>query len=992
VSTNPTINAALALGNLAETVQVEAQAALIETRNPGIGMVVDNERVLELPLNGRQTLDLVYMTGMAAPSGTLSGARGGQAGAGSPGTIAVTGGLANGTAYMLDGATHNDPYNNAAMPFPFPEALQEFKVETSALPAQYGYHSAAVVNAVTKSGTNKITGSVFEFYRDDALNAKDPFSPIGPDGKRRSDGLNRNQFGGAIGGPVVLDRLFYFAAYQRTRVRRTPTASFQFVPTPAMLRGDFTAVSSAACNAGRQIALRAPFVNNTISPSLFSPASVKLAGMLPTPDNPCGQVFFDRNDNSDEHVLTTRVDYTITNSHSLFGRLQANKFDSPTNYDGKTFMSYSTSAFQNRVYSMVVGDTLLFGNNVVNSLRATVNRGNYGKEYERLLDYSDLGIRATPGMEDYLRMSVSGGFSLMGPGALPTKTPTWTFQAADDLSIVRGQHQFGFGADYIHNRYDSQSYLAASGNITFTGQTTGLGLADFMLGRAAAFSAGTLSGVVVRSHYIGLYAQDNWRMSPNLTLNLGLRWDPYMPVYSDVGRITRFDRERFDRGIRSTVFPNAPPGLMFPGDEGMPGKSLARNDLWNFAPRVGLVWDPEGEGRQTLRTAYGRLYDLPHMQTYSSLAQMAPWGNTITLNNLPSGWDEPWVATPGGDPIPVLMNGPSKSTQFPLGANYTTFPLDLQATSTDQWNVSYQQQIAAEWMVSANYIGSMTKHVWTANQINPAIFGPGATVANTQQRRVLSLQNPAQAQYFASIQELDPNGTSRYNGLLLQVQRRRGDGFSLQSNYTISRCLTDRWNQEPGVSGQPYMIPGNRAADRGRCPNSPEHSLNASVVYQVPAAGGNGAARALTGGWQLSAIVSARSGSYFTVTTGVDNALSGQPNQRAIQAGDPFMANRSFAQWLNPASFQSPAPGTYGTMPIDAIQGPGRWNIDVGVARSFRIGLRQVQLRLETFNLLNTVNPDNPVATLSSPDFGKITALATGTAPRIMQLAVKYLF
>jgi hypothetical protein len=213
VSTNPTINAALALGNLAETVQVEAQAALIETRNPGIGMVVDNERVLELPLNGRQTLDLVYMTGMAAPSGTLSGARGGQAGAGSPGTIAVTGGLANGTAYMLDGATHNDPYNNAAMPFPFPEALQEFKVETSALPAQYGYHSAAVVNAVTKSGTNKITGSVFEFYRDDALNAKDPFSPIGPDGKRRSDRLNRNQFGGAIGGPVVLDRLFYFGAY-----------------------------------------------------------------------------------------------------------------------------------------------------------------------------------------------------------------------------------------------------------------------------------------------------------------------------------------------------------------------------------------------------------------------------------------------------------------------------------------------------------------------------------------------------------------------------------------------------------------------------------------------------------------------------------------------------------------------------------------------------------------------------------------------------------
>ena len=249
-----------------ETIQVEAAASLIETRNPGVGIVVDNERVVELPLNGRQTLDLVYMTGMAAPSGTLSGARGGTAGAGSPGTIAVAGGLPNGTSYVLDGATHNDPYNNAAMPLPFPEALQEFKVETSALPAQYGYHSAAVVNAVTKSGTNRISGSVFEFFRDDALNATDPFSAVGPDGRRRSDGLNRNQYGGALGGPLVRDRLFYFAAYQRTRVRRVPTSNFQFVPTPAMLAGDFTGIASPECNGGRQIALRAPFVEQPRQP------------------------------------------------------------------------------------------------------------------------------------------------------------------------------------------------------------------------------------------------------------------------------------------------------------------------------------------------------------------------------------------------------------------------------------------------------------------------------------------------------------------------------------------------------------------------------------------------------------------------------------------------------------------------------------------------------------------------------------------------------
>ena len=249
VNASPTINATLAIGGVTETVQVEGAAPLVETRSVGIATVVDNQRVLELPLNGRQTLDLVLLTGMAAPSGTLGGIRG----SGGLTTISVAGGLPNATTYTLDGGNHNDPFNNAPMPFPFPEALQEFKVETSALPAQYGYHSAATVNAVTKSGTNSVHGSAFEFLRDSSLNATDPFSPLGADGKRLGDGLNRNQFGGLVGGPISRNRLFYLAGYQRTRVRQTPQTTFQFVPTPAMMAGDFTAFASPACNAGRRL-------------------------------------------------------------------------------------------------------------------------------------------------------------------------------------------------------------------------------------------------------------------------------------------------------------------------------------------------------------------------------------------------------------------------------------------------------------------------------------------------------------------------------------------------------------------------------------------------------------------------------------------------------------------------------------------------------------------------------------------------------------------
>jgi hypothetical protein len=989
VNASPTINATLSIGNLEETVLVQGESPLVEARSVGIGMVVDNQRVLELPLNGRETLDLVYMTGMAVSGGTLGGARGGATST-SPSTIAVAGGLPNATAYTLDGATHNDPFNGSSMPLPFPEALQEFKVETSALPAQYGHHSAAAVNAVTKSGTNKVTGTVFEFVRDDALNATDPFAPIGPDGKRRSDGLNRNQFGGAMGGPIVRDRLFYFAAYQRTRIRRTPTSSFQFVPTPAMLNGDFTAIASAACNTGGAIQLRTPFVNNMVSPALFSPASLKLASLLPRSDNPCGQVFFDRIDNSDEDALTTKVDYTITNRHSVFGRLLVSSYYAPSDYDGQTLLSPTKSASTDRAYSGVFGHTFLVSNTTVNAFRATVNRGAHTKQYVPLLDYNDIGVKATPVLPDYLRLSVSGGFA-MSPG-LPTATPTWVYQVADDLTILRAQHQFGFGANYIRSRYDPESFTSAAGNTTFTGQVTGLGLADYMLGRAASFTVGTPTGAKMRSNYIGLYAQDNWRLSPNVTLNVGLRWDPYLPAYSGPGEITHFDRARFDAGLHSAVFPNAPAGLIFAGDEGMPGKAVARHELWNFAPRVGVVWDPQGEGRETLRLAYGRLYDLPHLQTYTGLAQMSPWGNSIVLNNLPQGWDNPWAATPGGDPIPELLKGPSPDSQFPLGGNYTAYPLDLHATAVDQWNVSYQRQIAADWMVSANYVGSMTQHVWTTNQINPAVYSPGATTSTTQARRVLTQQNPLEGRYYASIQELDDDGTSNYNGLLLSVQRRRGNGLSLQVNYTISRCISDRWNSEPGVAGAPYVIPGDRAADRGRCLNSPDHSLNASLVYEIPAVGG-AVARALAGGWQLSGILSARSGSYFAVTSGVDNALTGQPNQRANQIlDDPFMPNRSFSQWLNPAAFQAAAPGTYGTMPIDGILGPGRWNVDMGLSRSFPLGSRQMQFRWEIFNVFNTMTPNNPVSALNSSDFGRVTSLAAGTAPRIMQLAVKYLF
>src|SRR5438876_3499408 len=283
VNDSVAVNVTLALGQISEQVEVQANAALVETQTSGVGRVIDNQRVLELPLNGRQATELIFLSGMATP-GT---------GATSTTTrnyptiqVAIAGGLSTGVAYNLDGANINDPYNGLNLPIPFPDALQEFKVETSGLSAQYGTYSSAAVNAVTKSGTNQFHGDLFEFVRNKIFNARNSFAPA-------RDPLKRNQFGGTIGGPILQNKLFFFAGFQETTVRAAPSESFGYVPTPAMMAGDFTVATSPQCApGGRQLALAGPFIDNKISPSLFSAPAVAFQKRLPVTTDSCGKVYY----------------------------------------------------------------------------------------------------------------------------------------------------------------------------------------------------------------------------------------------------------------------------------------------------------------------------------------------------------------------------------------------------------------------------------------------------------------------------------------------------------------------------------------------------------------------------------------------------------------------------------------------------------------------------------------------------------------------------
>ena len=358
VDANPTINVVLQVGQVSEQVEVQADAGLVETRTTAIGHVVTNQEVAEMPLNGRDPHELIFLAGMATypGQGSMNSIRNYPTV-----VVSVAGGNGDGVSYLLDGSIWQDPYNSLSMPLPFPDALQEFKVETSAMPAQYGFHATATVNAVTKSGTNQFHGDLFEFVRNGILNARDAFA-------LKRDTLKRNQFGGVIGGPIKKDKLFFFGGYQRTSLRSDGIQNTAFIPTPAALNGDFTALASAACNNGTPINLPSSlgFVNNTISPGALNPVAVRVAKTFPVTNDPCGRTLYGLVANQDEDLVTSKVDYTISAKHSIFGRFMLGSLKQGSTYDGTNPLSINNYGFKDFDYGFNLGDTYLIGNNVVN--------------------------------------------------------------------------------------------------------------------------------------------------------------------------------------------------------------------------------------------------------------------------------------------------------------------------------------------------------------------------------------------------------------------------------------------------------------------------------------------------------------------------------------------------------------------------------------------------------------------------------------------------
>jgi len=977
VGSNPEINVTLAVGAISEQVTVTANSYMVETRNTGVGQVIDNQRIMEMPLNGRQATELIFLSGLAtsAPAGDLNTNKNFPTV-----TISVAGGQANGITYIMDGGTHNDPFNNLNLPTPFPDALQEFKVETSALPARYGYHAASAVNLVTKSGTNEIHGDAFEFLRNYRFNARNFFAP-------ERDSLNRNQFGGTLGAPIIKNKLFVFGGYQGRIEKSNPATTISFVPTQAMLNGDFTAITAPACNGGTQRTLTGGFVNNRIDPSRLSPVTLKFLQHVPVSSDPCGRLQYGIPNNSTEHQGLTKVDYTISGSQSLFARYFYAVYDNPATYDGTNVLTLSRTGQNNQAHSLVFGHNLIISSSTLNALHITYNRTLNDRPLPSYFSATDLGSRVSSLVPGYVGVSVTGnGFSVGSGATNPGYFNSKGWQIADDIDLIRGNHQFSIGGNWIRSRIETLNNRPTNGAFTFNGQTTGLSLADFMVG---SVSGGFLQGNPVydydHSDYVGAYAQDNWRVRSNLTVNLGLRWEPFLPVENTYSWVSHFDQARFDQNVRSTVYPQAPAGLMFPGDTGYPGDATSFGKIAQFAPRAGLVWTPNGGERTSVRASWGVFYDTPHLFFNTRFANNPPWGAQITIPNPVGGFADPYQGYPGGNPFPGL-NTAWATQPFPAFGVYVNTPLHLEPTSLQQWNLSVERQWG-DWLASVSYLGNHSSHLWRATELNPAVFGPGATTGNTNQRRTLILKNAQQGQFYGTIGQLDDTGRANYGALLLSLQRRLKNNLSVLSKWTVSKCMSDPATTE--ITGPTIVDPSHPDADYAYCSSDRRHVVSLSVVARTPEFD-NPAARRILSDWQLSPIVRWQSGNRTSVTTGVDNALTGLGGQRAVQILDDPYGTGGPTAYLNRAAFTSPASGTYSSLAPFTILNPNNLQNDFALTRTFKIsGAQSVQFRWEVFNLINHVNFNPPVSSLNSASFGQIQ---TAGDPRIMQFALKFTY
>jgi hypothetical protein len=942
----------LQVGAASESVQVTAEVPLVQTDTSSVGAVIDNQKLTEMPLNGRQFYSLALLVpGVAPPAqGSILSFRGG---------FNVAGSSELNNNFTLNGLENNDQLLSAPAFRPSVDAIQEFKIVTGVFPAEYGRNSGSQVIVTTKAGGNALHGTAFEFLRNQATDAKNYFTPP----NSAIPAFKQNQFGGTVGGPIARNKTFFFGSYEGTRSTQQVTALTN-VPLPGMAGGDFSGITQIITN---PLGANAPFPTNKIPSNMINQIGAALAAYYPAPTSataagklPSNNYAFNQPQIDNLNLGTLRIDHTFSSKDTLNGSY--NDFeDSQLTQNNTVCGSRVIPGFDctvdllARLYGLT--ETHIFAPNLINEFKAGVSQFQNPRitNDQNIKFIEQFGIQGTrldgPPYAGVPQTSVQGFATIGEPTNFPQRRVDRTYQLTDGLSWVRGKHALKFGLD-LH-RFQSNGTVVGNGrgSFTFSAQTTapttGYALADLLLGLPTSTARSPFSPRYYdRTGLYAGFAQDDWKISPRLTLNLGLRYEYNIPIYDH-------------RNLLSNFNPST-------GQIDVSGTSGVSQAVWNanhhdFEPRFGFSWQPFGSPKTVLRGGYGIFYNSPALNVVSSGPQQsnAPFVSAQTFNSSlasPVTFANPFPAANG---VAGTLTPSAIQRQLP----------DAQA---QQWGLNVQRELTRSLVVEVGYQGSKGTHLPLLFNLNQPPPGAG-TVAQKQALRPY----PA----FGNISYLTARGDSSFNGLVARIEQRFSHGLSFLLAYMHGKSIDDTpgtpYNVTPSRSSA--MDPSNFARERGLSGFDIRNRLVWSPVYQLPFGkgqpwlNGKGPASYIAGGWEISGILTLQNGRPFTALVSRDNANVLGSVDRPLVIGDGNAGPRTVLQWINTSAFTLAPAGTFGNAGRNNLIAPAYEDVSLVVSRVFQFGDRAaLQFRVEAFNSFNHPNFDAPVQTVDNASFGSI--------------------
>ena len=945
------LDVTLEIGSLEETITVEATPPPLNTSDSTVGTVITNEQIAALPLNGRDYLQLASLsagTGPATSQGVIIGGQSGSA-----------------VAFLLDGHDNNSQQISTShsgqkeIVKPSIDAIQEFKVVTNSYSAEYGRSSSGVVSVSLKSGTNSLNGSLYEFFRDDSLNATNYFATTKP-----AD--TRHQFGGAVGLPIVRNKTFFFGDAETGRIRREAT-TLSTLPSASARSGQFS----------RSIIdplTRQPFAGNAIPASRMDPAALRILGYVPLPQTGATTNNFIYNSPSDQDQQTwdVRIDQVFNGNHNAYVRVSSQRLENkpnsplPPDSNGNYVVSGASDVSNNK--SIAVVHNAVWSGSVIGSVRVGYNN----IDWDEVVPPQDLRGVGIPGVDSsnpgFSQIAITG-YRTLGVSNVPNADDSTNLQISGDISLTKGAHTIKTGVQHYQLGVDFLSSQRSSGIFNFNGQYTGDPFADFLLGYGSSSSLSKYAKLNFRSPYTHVFVQDDWRTTERLTLNLGLRYELNYPSVDVNDAIANFDLDTDP----------ANPRIVLAGEEGSgrEARALVGTNYTQFAPRAGFAYLLPGD-RTVVRGGAGIFY-----------------GNMITVGGMSSLEINPpnhvRVAQTTDRTIPSIF----LSQGFAADALSVANARDVNLVSWDrsnkqptayQWNLNVQRELPGQVVVEVGYYYNHLVNNWRSIDGNPAPPGPG----NLNRRRLYqttAVPLTGDVITLANVTRIEKDGWSKYHGLQTKFEKRYAKGVSLLAAYT--------WSRTRGLEGG-YQDYTNIAAEVGPTSTDRPHHFVGSGVYELPfgrdrsiGSEWGGLANAVLGGWSVSPILTVTAGAPLNLTVN-GNPSNSSGTDRPNVVGEWELDDPSADMWFNTSAFVANAPYTFGNASKNLIRGPGYFNLDISIQKSFRVSNGvTADIRFESFNLTNAVNYGNPNTTVGDVNFGRISSAG---AARQSQIAVKLLF